>query len=163
MSDPQPRPIAADASYGLPEQPANRPPWPEIEQRLATARNYWLSTTRPDGRAHAAPVWGVWHEGGLYFGTSRSSVKGRNLIARETAVIHLESGDEVLILDGVCTEADAAAMAPIVPAYFEKYEIEIDLADDDGWYLCFRPLTALSWTESDFAETASGWDFPATT
>ncbi|MEI6136703.1 MAG: pyridoxamine 5'-phosphate oxidase family protein [Chloroflexota bacterium] len=32
--------------------------------RLRTAMNYWIATTRPDGRPHAAPVWGVWLDDG---------------------------------------------------------------------------------------------------
>ncbi len=55
------------------------PAWSHAEKRLERARNYWIATARPDGRPHVAPLWGVWVEGGLYFGTGRSSVKGRNL------------------------------------------------------------------------------------
>ena len=29
---------------------------------MSKAHNYWVSTTRPDGRPHVMPVWGVWIE-----------------------------------------------------------------------------------------------------
>ena len=53
--------------------------WSHAERRLEGARSYWIATTRPGGKPHAAPVWGVYVGGSLYFGTGRSSVKGRNL------------------------------------------------------------------------------------
>jgi hypothetical protein len=28
-----------------------------LRERMLGVRNYWLGTTRPDGRSHAAPVW----------------------------------------------------------------------------------------------------------
>lgn len=159
--EPQPRPLSVDASYGLSAEPAHRPPWAAVEAQLREARNYWLCTTRPDGRPHAVPVWGVWLDGGLYFGTARDSVKGRNLEASRLATVHLESGDEVVTLDGAVTDADATALAAVIPAYLAKYEIEIDPAEAGSWYLCFRPRSGLSWSESDFVETATGWTFPA--
>jgi hypothetical protein len=33
-------------------------PWSVAVERLTEARNYWIATTRPDGRPHAMPVWG---------------------------------------------------------------------------------------------------------
>ena len=31
-------------------------PWAEACEHLATARVYWLSTVRPDGRPHVTPI-----------------------------------------------------------------------------------------------------------
>ncbi|MFO7679369.1 MAG: pyridoxamine 5'-phosphate oxidase family protein, partial [Chloroflexota bacterium] len=55
-------------------------PWVEVSQKLTRARNYWLATTRPDGRPHAMPVWGVWLDEAFYFGTGADTVKARNLV-----------------------------------------------------------------------------------
>ncbi len=54
-------------------------PWNWAVERLQKARNYWISTTRPDGRPHAMPVWGVWYDNQFYFSTGRESRKARNL------------------------------------------------------------------------------------
>ena len=59
--------------------------WSHVEERMSKAHNYWVSTTRPDGRPHVMPVWGVWIERRFYFGTDRRSRKGRNL-ARQPAI-----------------------------------------------------------------------------
>lgn len=52
---PEPRrePLQAPGSYPFPTGPEEMLPWAPALERLATARNYWLATTRPDGRPHA--------------------------------------------------------------------------------------------------------------
>lgn len=79
-------------------------PWGHADQRLARSRNYWICTVRPDGRPHSIPVWGFWLDGALYFGTGRATRKARNLAANPHLSIHLESGDDVIILEGTAVE-----------------------------------------------------------
>ena len=43
-------------------------------------------------------------EGALYFGTGRRSVKGRNLSRGPELVVHLESADDLVILEGEAEE-----------------------------------------------------------
>ncbi len=38
-----------------------------------------LATVREDGRPHVAPIWFVWNEGKIIFGTGDSSVKAKNM------------------------------------------------------------------------------------
>lgn len=135
--------------------------WSHAEKRLAGARNYWIATTRPDGRPHAAPVWGVWVEGGLYFGTGRSSVKGRNLAHSPELVVHLESADDVVILEGEVEEVrDRDPFDSVDAAYRAKYGMGVSEAGDDGavWYVV-RPRKAHAWLENDFPNTATRWRF----
>ncbi len=35
-------------------------PWSWAVEFLSKGRNYWVATTRPDGRPHVMPVWGIW-------------------------------------------------------------------------------------------------------
>jgi hypothetical protein len=51
--------------YGIAEEPAGMVSWRWAIERLADSRNYWISTTRRDGRPHAMPVWGVVADGTL--------------------------------------------------------------------------------------------------
>jgi Pyridoxamine 5'-phosphate oxidase len=96
------------SSVGIPRMPALygvKPrkeylPWRHAAEKLASSRNYWICTTRPDGRPHAIPVWGFWIDDALYFGTARSTRKARNLAHNSAAVVHLESGDDVVIVEG---------------------------------------------------------------
>ncbi|MDE0142086.1 MAG: pyridoxamine 5'-phosphate oxidase family protein [Caldilineaceae bacterium] len=72
--------------------------WAFVEQRMRTAVNYWIASAGGDGRPHAVPVWGAWLDDAFFFvGTGR---KVRNLRANPHAVVHLESGDEVVIVEG---------------------------------------------------------------
>jgi hypothetical protein len=89
--------------YGAPAPPGELLPWSWAEQRLVAARTYWIATTRPNGRPHCRPVWGVWLPDGFWFSTG--SLARHNLAANPQITLHLESGDQVVILEGV-----AAAM-----------------------------------------------------
>ena len=138
-------------------------PWSHVEERLGRTRNYWIATTRPDGGPHAAPVWGVWVDGSLYFGTGRSSVKGRNLVHSPELVVHLESGNDVVILEGLVEEVcDRGSFDAIDAAYRAKYGMGVAEAGDDGavWYVV-RPRKAHTWLENDFPNTATRWRFHA--
>ena len=67
------------------------------EQRLLASRNYWVASRWPDGRPHAMPVWGVWHEAAFWFSSSRGSRKVRNLAADPRCVVTTENAVTVVI------------------------------------------------------------------
>jgi pyridoxine/pyridoxamine 5'-phosphate oxidase len=46
------------------------------------------------------PVSGLWLDGRLLFSTSPESVKGKNLLRDPRVAVHLESGEEVVIMEG---------------------------------------------------------------
>src|SRR5213593_3778350 len=69
-------------------------------------------------------VW--WLDGALYFGTDRRSRKARNLATNQGTVIHLESGDDAVILEGVAEEmADRSVIGRIDAAYLAKYKMRL--------------------------------------
>jgi hypothetical protein len=146
------------SGYGVPTDASGAEllPWTEAERRLLEARNYWICSTRADGRPHAVPVWGLWRDGALVFSTSRSSQKGRNLAARPDAVAHTESGDDVVILEGAVEEIDLTP--ELADAYSAKYGLRPEPAADDVW-LALRPRVAQTWLEREFARTATRWSF----
>jgi pyridoxine/pyridoxamine 5'-phosphate oxidase len=74
--------------------------WTWATERLAAARNYWIVTSSVDGGPHAAPVWGLWIDDAVVFSTSPESRKGRDLAHDPRVVVHLESGNEVVIVEG---------------------------------------------------------------
>src|SRR5205823_8491316 len=97
-------------------------PWSFVQERLTTARNYWIATARPDGRPHVAPVWGLWLDEAFYFSTDPASRKARNLQASPALVVHLESGDDVVILEGTAERvADPYLRDRFAEAYDAKY------------------------------------------
>jgi hypothetical protein len=133
------------AGYGVPATADGQLPWSYVDERMTAARNYWVGTTRPDGRPHAMPMWGLWMDGRFYFATDRGSRKARNLRHDAATVVHLESGDEVVILEGHAEEVtDAARRA----AFDGAYHLSI-------WAV--TPRVALAWQERDFPGSATRW------
>ena len=66
--------------YGIePAEAGGMIEWSAVADRLAAARNYWVATTRADGRPHVTPVWGVWLDGAVMFDTDVNTVKALNL------------------------------------------------------------------------------------
>ena len=55
------------------------------------------------------PAWGAWVDGALYFDGSPETRRGRNLAQNSSIVVHLESGDEVVILEGEAVYASSKA------------------------------------------------------
>lgn len=146
--------------YGIAADGEGRLPWAWAEERLTAARTDWLATTRPDGRPHVMPVWGLWLDGALLFSTARRSRKARNLAARPDAIAHLESGDEVVILEGPVHEVtDAALLTRFADAYEAKYRFRPDPHDAANAVYALRPRVAFAWREQDFPTSATRWRF----
>jgi PPOX class probable F420-dependent enzyme len=162
LFDPRPTAPRIPAGYGVPRDGsgAERLPWRWAVERLVAARCYWVCTTRRDGRPHAAPVWGLWRDGALWFSTDRASQKGRNLVRDGRVAVHLESGDETVILDGAATEErDRAALERFADEYREKYGFRPDPGSPTAAVFVVRPTSAQTWRERDYPETATRWVF----
>lgn len=135
-------------------------PWSFVAERMAGSRNYWVATTRTDGRPHAMPVWGLWLDGVFYFSTDPKSVKGRNLAARPEVVVHLESGDEAVILEGTVEHvSEQAELVRFADAYDAKYHFRPDPTNPDQGVYRLNVRTAFAWTEKDFLTTTTRWRF----
>lgn len=131
-------------------------PWEQVRGKLRAARNYWISTSSPAGEPHAAPVWGLWVEDAFYFATGADSRKGRNLAHNPSAVVHLESGDEVVILVGgaqVCRKE--RKLTELNAEYQEKYGVDIT----GGVVYRFKARKAYAWSEEEFPSSATRWHF----
>ncbi len=133
---------------------------------LRAARNYWIATTTPAGRPHTAPVWGVWLDGALWFGTEGQ--KAKNLAALPYAVAHLDSGDDVVMVRGPVTRVeDAAGLERVAEAFREKYVDGVsgepfellpvlDLGEGAGLYRLDGELFH-AWLEGAFEQANARW------
>ncbi|MDF1499872.1 MAG: pyridoxamine 5'-phosphate oxidase family protein [Anaerolineales bacterium] len=145
---------AIPESYGISKQQSGLLDWHSVERRLIDARNYWLATASTAGRPHVAPIWGLWFQGDFYFATDPASRKARNLAENPRANLHLESGDEVVIVEGaVSVLPDRQLSAMLNRLYLEKYAV--DLAGSPIHHLL--PEKVLAWEEADFPNTATRW------
>jgi hypothetical protein len=141
-------------------------PWQWAMVRLTGAHNYWIATTRPDGQPHCRPVWGVWLEEAFYFSTG--SLAAVNLAANPAITVHLESGSEVVIIEGSAEPvSDATLVERVVGLYNRKYQWDMDPKNLPGPFYAVCPRVAFGWLSDDsgldrgaaFHGTATRWRF----
>ena len=146
--------VAADATAGMLG-------WDWVETQMQAARNYWVCSVRADGRPHAAPVWGAWYAQALYFGTDANSVKAANIARDPRVVIHLDSGDDVVMFEGELTPANLTAdsAAALDALYTQKYGLSPELETSESLVFQLQPRKVFAWQEKDFPSTATCWLF----
>lgn len=147
------RPAMPDG-YGLPSTTEGLLPWEDVEKRLRSAQHYWLGTVRPDRSPHSVPRWGVWVNNHFYYDGAPTTRHARNLLHNPACTLNLESGTEVVIVEGVCTaiRAEPKGLGVILAEAFEKYHVagyaptsESWAGDDGGGLLMLTPKRALAW------------------
>lgn len=134
-------------------------PWSWAQARLLRSRNYWVSSVTAKGRPYSRPVWAIWLDGTLYFSTGQSGTR-RNLARNAEVCVHLESGDECVILEGrAVIEQDAQQLQRVVSAYTAKYTWPME-PNVGEWY-AIAPRVAFAWI-SDGSGEDRGVTFSAT-
>ncbi|HYY55642.1 MAG TPA: pyridoxamine 5'-phosphate oxidase family protein [Candidatus Dormibacteraeota bacterium] len=79
---------------------------------------WFLGTTRPDGRPHAAGVGAVWHEGDLYFTSSPDARKSRDLAGNPRCTVSARLDGIDLILEGEAERVtEASTLARLAAIY----------------------------------------------
>lgn len=162
---PTPTPAAAPLRlYGEPAEVAALP-WPWVDRRLAEAGTYWVVPRGGGAAPHARPVWGLWEAGHLHLSIGSPAVAAA--LATDPAVtVHLDSGTDVVVLEGV-----AAAPAPTVDAgplarYEAKYTYTYDVAEHGG-FTAVAPTAVVAWRARGVAggdgfHQAGRWTFTGT-
>ena len=148
--------------YGILDAKSGRGllPWGWATERLEKARNYWIATTRPDGRPHAMPVWGVWLDGAFYFSTGRESRKARNLAANPRIVVGAEPADEAIVVEGVAEAVtDPALLRQFADLYGAKYQWDMEGFAEPVYAV--RPAAAFAFIAGtgEFTGSATRWLF----
>jgi hypothetical protein len=148
--------------YGILDAAAGRGllPWSWAAERMTSSHNYWIATTRPDGRPHVMPVWGVWLEDGFYFSTGKNTRKAQNLAADPRCVVCAECADEAIIVEGVVEPVDDASVYDrFANAYVAKYDWPVE--QDTAPAYVVRPRVAFAFIENaeEFAGAATRWRF----
>ncbi len=153
MSTPQRTRPTLPEGYGLPASTDGLLDWAAVDQRLTAARNYWLSTVRPDGRPHVVPRWGVWLDNRFYYDGAATTVHARNAEQNPACTMTLESGTEVVIVEGrsTTTQAELDGLGGRLAAAFAKYAPEYEPAADSwagpdgGGLRVLIPQRVLAW------------------
>jgi PPOX class probable F420-dependent enzyme len=105
---------------------------PELVDRLATERNVWLVTLRPDGSPHLTPIWFVWADGAFWLCTSGGNAKARNLGRDPRVALSLEDGDRPVVAESEVRLHRRPYPAHIAAAFAAKFGWDISSGDQDG-------------------------------
>lgn len=148
--------------YGLPKSKKGLLPWKWAKDRLSKSKQYWLATTRPDGRPHVMVIWGVWVNDEFWLSTGRKSRKARNLAANPHCVVCNEDAAQAVIVEGAVEMVDdKTRLEPMFAAYQKKYKMDIRSMGEPVFRV--RPAVVFGLYEKKFGETATRWLFPEST
>ena len=151
--------------YGIAESKRGRGllPWTSALKPIANARNYWIATTRPDGRPHVMTVWAVWLDGRLLFSTGKTSRKARNLENNPHCVLCPRVEGQAIIIEGEAKRtAEPELLKEFLKAYKRKYDFDMSSMLDEPVF-AVEPRVVFGWsekTDAEFTRTATRWEFP---
>jgi PPOX class probable F420-dependent enzyme len=147
--------------YGIEEGEDGLLEWPDVLGRLRESRNYWLASTRPDGRPHVMPVWGVWLDDAVWFSSSVRSRKIRNLSERPACTVTTENAAHPVVLDGTAAVVtDPGAIRAFLDATNAKYAagLEIDFLDPQtNATVRIEPREVFALEEERFTQSPTRW------
>ena len=137
-------------------------PWKWVDHRMSHARNYWV-TTHSRGYPSSRPVWGIWTSPELLFNTG--SRIGRHMQTNDKIQINLESGDELVIIEGRALPIEASQISMWVTAYKAKYNWDMPASREGVWQVL--PQRVLAWISDNtglddgvsFSNSATEWKF----
>jgi len=112
-------------------------PWAEVEETIARAEMFWLSTVRRDGRPHVAPLPAIWFEDALHFCTGGEEQKARNLDADARCVLTtgtnaMNAGLDVVVEGAAAAVTDDATLRALAALW--KSKLDWDFRATDGGF-----------------------------
>ncbi|MGH2476594.1 MAG: pyridoxamine 5'-phosphate oxidase family protein [Candidatus Limnocylindrales bacterium] len=137
--------------YGVPKTMKETVPWTWARERLDRAMVYWLATTGADGAPHLIPIWGAW-VGDRWYVEGGKTRWQRNLRENPKLAIHVEFGEEVVIVEGEAGELVAPPKrdADAILAGYAKYRTIGYEAEASNWAQGglweLRPVKAFAWS-----------------
>ncbi|WP_454786494.1 hypothetical protein [Mycobacterium antarcticum] len=133
--------------------------WSWVNEQLERAGTYWV-IARTAGHPHPRPVWGVW-EGQRLFLSIGTPPTVRALTADPRVTVHLDSGTDVVIVEGRTVDRTQGDHA------IEKYDRKYDWSYDGAVYgplTVILPTTVLAWRTAGWAgrdsfQQTGRWEF----
>jgi nitroimidazol reductase NimA-like FMN-containing flavoprotein (pyridoxamine 5'-phosphate oxidase superfamily) len=142
--------------------------WADVRKELETARVYWLSTVRADGRPHVTPLIAVWRDQSLYFCTGPTEQKASNLEQNPHCVVttgrnDIDEGLDVVVEGDAIRVRDDSRLKSLADAYETKYgrEWHFDVQDGnfhheagEAWVFEVAPVKSLGFAKGEpFSQT----------
>ena len=144
---------------GYADKPASLLTWDWVAAQLTESKHYWLCSIRPPspdaqgGRPHVVPRWGVFVDDKFYYDGSSETRHARNIEKNPHVALHLESGSQAIILEGIAAPAGKPSpelAKKLSKAYGKKYK-ELGYAPkpdswDGGGLYVFTPKQCIAWS-----------------
>jgi nitroimidazol reductase NimA-like FMN-containing flavoprotein (pyridoxamine 5'-phosphate oxidase superfamily) len=147
--------------YGIDEGEDGLLEWGDVRDRLRDSRNYWLASTRPDGRPHVMPVWAVWLDEAVWFSSSLGSRKIRNLLERPGCTVTTENATHPVVVNGTAAVVtDLGAIRAFLDATNAKYDagLEPDFLDRSrNATVRIEPREVFALEEERFTSSPTRW------
>lgn len=134
-------PVAAEESEGPVDDTLRA-----LVQRMAESACSWVSTVRPDARAHSAPMWHVWLRGRIYLVTRSGAVKTTNIATNPSVVVTHPDPMNPIIIEGWAIEAPHMSGA-LQPLFQEKYDWDIATDAPYNTVIEITPTRLIAWGE----------------
>lgn len=128
------------ASTSLPDDPQLL----AIVAHIASAESCWFSSVRPDGRAHLAPIWHVWHEEQVFVVTQSNSVRARNIAHNASVSLALPDPLNAVIVEGEA-HLSPGAQAALQPLFLAKYNWDIVTDHEYDAIIAVIPHKIMAW------------------
>lgn len=118
-----------------------------VRDRLATEKNVWLCTVRPDGSPHVTPVWFVFLRGRWWIGADGGSVKVRNVEKFARVSVALEDGRFPVVAEGtaVVRRGSPPFPADVTEAFAAKYGWDVTVPHGPGETRVLLEITVRRW------------------
>jgi nitroimidazol reductase NimA-like FMN-containing flavoprotein (pyridoxamine 5'-phosphate oxidase superfamily) len=137
-------------------------PWSNVDRRLRSMREIWVSTVSPRGRPDSTPVWFWWSGEAVYFTCAAVARKARNIAHQPEVVLSNGDGTDPVIIKGRAERvSDEDELRCVDDAYAEKYvaptsgeQATIFVADDHVYRV--RPRLVSAWSYAT-ASTRTDW------
>jgi len=138
---------------GYADKPVSYVEWNWVAEQMTNAEYYWLSSVRPNGQPHVVPRWGAFIDNKFYYDGSPETRHARNISENPHVTLHLESGYQVVIMEGTSKPAGkpgpelAKKLSQVITNKYasQGYSPEPNQWDEGGLYV-FTPSQCLAWT-----------------
>lgn len=118
----------------------------DARHRLETEPNIWLATSSATGDVHSIPLSLSWLDDRICVVAPAESTTARNIAQRSDVRAHLDSADDVLIIDG---DASIRLLHETDPDVVERYIDRVGWSpfdSDNEWVLiAIEPRRVQSW------------------
>lgn len=112
--------------------------------RFSAEKCCWFASTRPDGRAHLAPIWHVWHEGCAYVVSQATSVRATNIAVNPSVSLSWTDPVNPLIIEGTAQPAPEM-LDELRPLFQAKFDWDIATDTDYTLILRITPTKFMAW------------------